>query len=103
MKPRETNYTLWYEDLEYKGHVENFSYDVTFDDLMKAIRKYFENQLVNLDGTNTDVYNALVDLGDDVIDNIFDTMEEWLKEQCQEEAQEAYQEYVDWYYEDTEE
>lgn len=100
MKKRETNYSIWYDGLEYKGHKEDFDYSVTFDDLMSAIRKYFDNQLVTLDGTDTSVWNAFIDLGEEVIDVIFDTMEDWLKEQCKEKAQEEFEEYIDWYYDE---
>lgn len=104
MTGKETNYILWYhEDFEYKGHTETFTYDVKFDDLMDAIRQYFDNNLVILDGTDTNVYNALVGLGEDVMDNLFDKMEDWLKEHCKEKAFEEYKEYIDWYYDDEEE
>ena len=96
----ETPYTLMYE-FEYKGHNERFTYDVRFADLMDAIRQYFDNQLVILDGTDTNVYNALSEL-EDAIDNIFDTMEDWLKEHCKEKAYEDYKEYIDWYYDEEE-
>ena len=89
--------TIYYE-FEYKSIKEDFSYEVPFEKQIEAIRKYFDNQLVTLDGTDNDIWNALVDL--DCIDTILDTMEDWLYEQCKEMAYEDYQDYVDWYYDD---
>ncbi len=91
-------------DFEYKGHEEKYySYELSFEELMKGIRKYFDDQLVNLDGTDTAVWNALVGLGEGIVDNIIEAMEEYLKEECKDAAYEEFKEWVDWYYDDDEE
>jgi len=90
-------YSIYYK-FNYNGHEEDYSYEISFDQFMNAIRTYFDNQLITLDGKDNDVYNALLDL--DCLDNIFDAMEDWLYDHCKESAYEAYKEYIDWYYED---
>ena len=45
-----------------------------------GIRKYFDDQLVNMDGTDTAVWNALVGLGEGIVDDIIEVMEKYLKE-----------------------
>lgn len=100
-RKNETGYYIYY-DLEYKGHQEDWCYDIPFEKLMSAIRKWFDDKLINIDGTDTSVWNALNDLGRDTIDTIFDDMEDWLKEQCAAEAEEEFREWVDWYYDDEE-
>lgn len=90
-------YSIYYK-FDYLGHNEDYSYEVPFESLMEAVRTYFDNQLVTIDGTDNAVYNALVDLG--CLDDIFDAMEDWLYDHCEEDAFEKYKEYIDWYYED---
>ena len=92
-------YSIYYK-FNYNGHEEDYSYEITFDQLMAAIRTYFDNQLVTIDGKDNDVYNALFDLG--CLDDIFDAMEDWLYDYCEKEAYEKYKEYIDWYYDDEE-
>lgn len=100
MKKGETSYRLYYH-FTYEDYEDDYDYTVTFDDLMKAIRKYFDNFMINIDGKDSDVYNALNDLG--CIDEIFDIMENWLHDECEEKALEEYQDWVDWYYDEEEE
>ena len=102
MKKNETGYTLDYPDFEYRGYKEKYyMYDVPFDALMKAIRTYFDNQLINMDGTDTSVWNALAEL--DAIDKIFDTMEDWLMDYCREDAYQEFKDWVDYYFDSDEE
>jgi len=95
MRGKETSYSLYYPEFEYKGYKESYFYDVPFDSMMKAIRTYFSNQLIDIDGKDSDVWNALADL--ECIDNIFDVMEDWLHEYCEKDAYEDFKEYVDYY------
>lgn len=90
-------YSIYYK-FNYKNHEEDYSYEVTFEQFMDAVRKYFDDHLITLDGKDNDVYNTLSDLG--CLDTIFDEMEDWLYDYCKESAFEKYQEYIDWYYED---
>ena len=93
-KRNETGYTLDYNDFEYRGYKEKYYiYDVPFDALMLAIRTYFDNQLIDLDGTDTSVWNCLAEL--EVIETIFDAMEDWLKDYCKEDAYEEFKDWVD--------
>ena len=89
-----------YYKFDYNGHEEDYSYELDFDDLMSAIRKYFDNQLINIDGKDNDVWNALSEL--ECIDTIIDVMEDWLYDHCKEKAFEKYKQYIDWYYDDEE-
>ena len=99
---KKTGYYIDY-DFEYKGHKEtDWDYELSFEELMKGIRKYFDDQLVNMDGTDTAVWNALVGLGEGIIDYIIDEMEEYLIEECKESAYEEFKDYIDWYYDDDE-
>ncbi len=90
-------YSIYYK-FNYNGHEEDYDYEVPFEYLIDAIRTYFDNQLITLDGKDNDVYNALLDL--DCLDAIFDAMEDWLYDYCKEDAYEKYKEYIDWYYGD---
>ena len=92
-------------DFKYKGHREPYwDYELSFEELMSGIRKYFDDQLVNMDGTDTAVWKALVGLGEGIVDNILSTiievMKEYLKEECKESAYEEFKDYVDRYYDD---
>ena len=98
-RENETGYSIDYE-FDYKGHHENYDYELSFDELMKAIRKYFDDQLVVLDGTDTNVWNALISLGRDAIDMIVEEESEFLKKECEEVAFEEFKDYVDYYYEE---
>lgn len=92
-----TNYNVYY-DFSYKGISEDYSYDIPFKSFMDAVRAYFDNQLIVLDGTNNAIWNALSDL--EVLDTIFDVMEDWLKDECEEDAYEEFKEYVEYFYGD---
>ena len=73
MKKDRTNVSMDVE-FSYPGRedsTETESVYVPFDILMQAIRKFFDFRLVTLDGTDTNVWNALVDLGFD-----FDELED---------------------------
>ena len=90
---------IYYDNFDWKEHQEeSWAYELTFEDKMAAIRAYFDNFMVNIDGKDNDVWNVLVDLG--VIDDILDSMEDWLIDYCKDEAFDAYKEYVEWYYDE---
>ncbi len=94
MKEDKTRFSLMYEGFEYKGYSENYyDYDIPFDTFIEGIRKYFDNQMINLDGKDNDIWNAFVDL--DCLDNIFEAMEDWFHEYCKEDAFEEFKEYVE--------
>ena len=97
MAKNKSGYDLDYE-FEYRGIQENYYYDIPFETFMEAVIKYFDNQMVTIDGKDNDVWNALADL--DVLDNIFDAMSDWLRERCEKDAYEEYKDYVEWYYDD---
>ena len=100
MKSR-SGYSIWYE-FEYEGYKEDFSYDIPFEVMCNAIRKYFDDNMVNLDGTDTDIWNTIVTFGSDALDTIFEEEEDWLKEQCENEAFEEFKDYVEYYIKDDE-
>ena len=98
-----TGYYISY-DFEYKGHHDDsWMHELTFEELMKAVRKYFDIRSVTLDGTDTAVWNALIDIDENFADNIVDEMEDWLTETCRTSAKEEFEDWVDWYYDDEEE
>lgn len=87
---------------EYRGHVEDvWDYELTGDELMSGIREYFDKRLVNLDGTDSAIFNTLSELN--VLDDIIDEMEDWYKEQFAEKAKEDFLDWASWYYDDEEE
>ena len=98
MSKSKSGYTILYKGFDYKGRVDEWDYEIPFETFMDAVRKYFQNQLVTIDGTDNAIWNVLMDLGDYVLDDIFDTMEDWLREKCANDAYEEYAEWVDWYY-----
>ena len=98
MAKNKSGYSIMYDDFEYKGIKELFDYDIPFDLFMEGVRRYFDNQMVTIDGKDSDVWNVLVEL--ECLDYIFGTMEDWFKEYCKDYAYEEYQDYVEWYYED---
>lgn len=100
MAKNKSGYDVYY-DFEYRGHKEPFDYDIPFETFMKGVVKYFDDNMVTLDGKDTDVWNILYEL--DCLDEIFDKMEDWFKEHCKEDAYEEYKEYIDWYYDEDEE
>jgi len=97
MAKNKSGYDVDY-NFEYKGHEENYLYEIPFETFMEGVVKYFDNQMVTIDGKDNDVWNALVDL--DCLDNIFEAMEDWFKEKCQDAAYEEYKDYIEWYYEE---
>ena len=98
MGKNKSGYSILYKDFEHKGYNDPYDYDIPFDIFMDGIRAYFDNQMVTLDGKDTDVWNVLADLG--VIDDIYDVMEDWFIEKCRDYAYEEYQDWVEWYYDD---
>lgn len=100
MKKNDSGYELYYKDLdEYKGHKEEtYIYDIPYEVFMEGVRKYFDNQLVNIDGKDNDIWNALVDL--ECLQNVFDAMEDWFMDRCRKDAIEEYHEYIDTYYDE---
>lgn len=86
-------YYIYYK-FEYRGYTENYSYEIPFEKKIEAIRQYFDDRLVTLDGTDNAVWNSLVDF-DGLIDDILDEMEDWLYYECKDAAYEEFKEYVD--------
>lgn len=93
---------IYYPDFEYNGHQEGYDYEVPYEDLMGAIRAFFDARMVNMDGKDNDVWNVLVEL--EALDNVLDSeeVEEWLFEHCKEDAYQSYIEWCDWYYDEDE-
>ncbi len=88
-----TRFDILYKDFEYKGVKESFFYDIPFDIFMEGVRTYFDNQLITLDGTDNDIWNAFVDL--ECLDNIYEAMEDWFKDRCRDLAYEEFKEMVE--------
>ena len=93
MKNDRTEYEVLYKDFDYKGHKSHYFYEIPFDKFMEGVRAYFDNQMINIDGKDNDVWNALVDL--ECLDNLFYAMEDWFEEHCREAAFEEYKEVVE--------
>ena len=100
---KETSYDLSY-DFEYKGYQEdNWYFPVTFEMLMEGIRQYFYERDVNLDGKDSDVWNALFELGgNSLIDDIFDEVEQYLTDTYKDDAYEAFKEEAEYYLSENE-
>lgn len=94
-----TNIYVDYEDFEYKGKMKYYSYEVPFDVVCDGIRYYFDNQGVNLDGTNRCIWNAIVGLS--AIDELEDTDD--VIKYCMDACRDiAYEEFVEGCKEDEE-
>ena len=101
MRNDRTNYSILYE-FEYKGNKESFDYDIPFDIFVNGIRKFFSNNLVDLDGTDNAIWNSFAELGEDALDNLFYAMEDWFKAECAEAAEEEFLEWAHDYLDDEE-
>lgn len=98
MAKNSSGFEVTYHDFEYNGYKDDyFFYDVPFDIFCDGIRKYFDDKLVTLDGTDNAIWNTMVELGEDTLQNIFDAMEDWFTEQCRDGAYEEFKEYVEDY------
>ena len=88
-----TNYSVYFTDFEYKGHKDSYIYDIPFDTFIDGVREWFARQMINLDGKDNDIWNALVEF------NIFDEVEfdmaEWFRETCKDAAFEEFKEKVE--------
>jgi len=89
-----TKYDILYDEFDYKGHKGHYFYDIPFDDFVEGIREYFNQNSVNIDGTDNAIWNSLVGI-DDFMDWIVDEMEEWFKDRCKDDAFEEYKEQVE--------
>lgn len=100
-KKNGSGFEVEYKDFKYKGyHEDYFFYEIPFEKFCDGIRKYFDDRLVTLDGTNTAIWNTLVEFGEDALDTIFDELEDWFKEECKEDAYEEFKDYVDYFVDD---
>lgn len=101
-KKNGTGFELTYS-FEYKGHKDDsYFFEVPFEKFCDAIRHYFDARLVTLGGIDNAIWNAVVELGDDVLDTIFYDQEEWLKKECEEMAFEEFKDYLEIYNDDDE-
>ena len=89
-----TGYDIKFDDMTYKGKTKWYFYDVPFADVIDAIREYFSQNMITLDGKDNDIWNSLVEF-DGVIDDIVYQMTDWLKERCYDDAFEEYKEEVE--------
>ena len=97
MSKNKSGYDVSYV-FEYRCIQDRYYYDIPFETFMEGLVKYFDNQMITIDGKDNDVWNAFADL--EVLDNIYDAMEDWFKERCEKDAYEEFKEYVEWEYED---
>ena len=94
MKDNKTQYDIKYDELTYKGHTKWYFYDLPFEDVIEAIRQYFRDRMIDLDGKDNDIWNTFIEF-DGAIDDIVYEMEDWLKERCYDDAFEEYKEDVE--------
>ena len=94
MNNNKTNYSVYFPEFEYKGHKSHFFYDIPFEDFVEAIRVWFDEQLITIDGTDNAIWNAFVGV-DDFFEEIEFRMAEWFREHCKEDAFEEYKEKVE--------
>lgn len=87
----EINYSF-----EYKGYKDDYYfYSIPYSTLCEAIRNYFSQNSVDIDGTNNAIWNSLINLGEDVIESIVNDQQEWLEEKCREQAFEDFKDEVE--------
>ena len=90
----ESGFTVYY-DFEYKGFEDKFwDYEVPMAILVAGIREYFSRYNVELDGTDSAIWNSLHDV-DGALDEIFETMTEWYEDKCEKLAFEKFKEYAE--------
>lgn len=92
-KDDKTNYEVRFDDFEYKGHKSYYFYYIPFDTFIDGVRAWFDQQMINIDGKDNDIWNALVST--DLFDTVESEMEDWFKEHCKEDAFEEYKEQVE--------
>lgn len=98
-----SGFGFWYDNFEYKGHVEDYYYDIPFEKFCDAIRNYFNSKFVTIDGTDGDIYRVIYSFsGEDGLENIFEDQEARLKEELLDDAYEEYKDYIEYYYSDEE-
>ena len=93
MKNNKTNYEVLFDNFEYKGHKSHYFYEIPFDTFINAVRAWFDQQMITLDGKDNDIWNALVST--DLFDTIEYEMKDWFLEHCKEDAFEEYKEKVE--------
>lgn len=93
MKDDKTNYEVLFNDFEYKGHKSYYFYEIPFDTFVEAVRVWFDQQMITIDGKDNDIWNALVETN--VFDQVERDMESWFLEHCKEDAFEEYKEKVE--------
>lgn len=112
-----TDYPVYTVDYQFtypgKQEKEWFSYKIPFEMIVEGIRRYFVKKYdVELDGTDTDIWNMIIDIspkyGDEdeyseLLDDIMDFNEEYFKETLRDDAYEAYKDEYEYYNEDEEE
>lgn len=90
-------------EFEFKNKITeedvSFEYEVSFKTFIEAVKGYFDTHYgVTLNGTNKDVWNMLVDLGEmvnqDLIQEFIDNedIQDSLREKVEEEAKEKFDE-----------
>jgi len=89
-----SGYEVLFDEFEYKGHKSHYFYDIPFEVFIEGVRAYFEQQMVTLDGKDTDIWNALSKYPE-IFDDVEDEMVDWFKEHCKEDAFEEYKEVVE--------
>lgn len=83
-----TNFLMEYEfTYPETGHTEEASVWIPFDIFVEAVRRYCDFADVNLDGTDTNIWNLLVDL--DCLDKLAD--DEHFLEYCKELYKDSYE------------
>lgn len=93
MRNDKTKYEVLYNDFEYKGHKSHYFYDIPFDTFIEGVRKWFDQQMITLDGKDNDIWNALVST--DVFETVEYEMKDWFLETCRDAAFEEYKEEVE--------
>lgn len=104
LKKRKSEFSIDYK-FKYndKAKEQYFSYKVPFEEYDEAVRAYFRVYDVELDGTGTDIYNALSSLG--AISSLEESayFEDYLSERCREDAFEEFKIQYELEHEDDEE
>lgn len=83
---------------EYDGYGrERYFYDVPVEDACEAVRRFFSERMVEIDGGDSDLLSALNDISPDAFEEILDKEKDWLKAKCKDNAYEEFVGYVEQY------
>ena len=88
-----SNYQLFYDFTFEDVHEPYWKFEVPLGIFITAVREYFSRYGVELEGSDEEVWNSLLDI-DGALDSIFASMTDWLEDKCEILALDEFKEHV---------